>query len=86
MASRNNIRSRRAGRRISDRKSFVLKSANDASRNAKRSSSALDLEFKIIKDGAIYKVRAGKMEKINAIPKIKVEKSGLTKGSKICLK
>ena len=71
---------------MSDRRSFVLKSATDASRNAKRASNALDIEFKIIKDGNLYNVRAGKMVKIASVPKIKVGKSGLTKGSKIWLK
>ncbi len=70
---------------MSDRR-IVVKSAEDASRNAKRSSIALDLEYKIIKDGELYKVTADKMVKIASVPKIKVGKSGLTKGSKICLK
>lgn len=77
----------RAERQIASRRALV-KTANDASRNAKRSSIALDLEFEIIKNGSIYRVTGEKMVKKTALPKVAIGagKSSLTKGSRICLK
>ncbi|WP_080780204.1 hypothetical protein [Chryseobacterium phocaeense] len=84
--SRSNLRSRiRTARRNNARRelaSFAL----TASRNAKRSSIALDIPFEIIKDGAVYQFQKGKMIKTATLKKIISDKTGLTKGSKICLK
>ena len=86
MSRKDNIRSRiRISRRISDRLELV-RFAKAASHNAKRSSIALDIPFEIIKDGGIYRVFEGKMVRTSSVEKVEFAKSGLTKGSKICLK
>lgn len=89
MTIRNNFRkSRRTARTLSNRRSFVLKSANDASRNAKRASTALNIDYEVLKDGIIYRISASKMVQTRVVPKVKpaAGKTGLTKGSRICLK
>ncbi|WP_295201953.1 hypothetical protein [uncultured Chryseobacterium sp.] len=86
MSRKYNFRSQiRASRRISDRRELA-RFAKAASQNAKRSSIALNIPFEIIKDGGIYKFIDGKMVKISSIRKVESVNSGLTKGSKICLK
>lgn len=77
-----------AARRLSDRKSFVLKSAHQASRNAKRAATALNIDYEVLKDGIIYRISAGKMVKTRVVPKVEpaTGKTGFTKGSRICLK
>ncbi|AQX11207.1 hypothetical protein [Elizabethkingia meningoseptica] len=54
-----------------------------ASQNAKRISIALDIPFEIIKDEEIYQSLHGKMIKITSLNRVKANKKGLTKGSKI---
>ena len=86
MRKRNHIPRRiKAIRRKSERLE-VVRFARAASRNAKRSSIALDIPFEIIKDGGIYQVYEGNMIRTATLPKIKSDTVGLTKGSKICLK
>ncbi|MDV4043696.1 hypothetical protein CMT37_12815 [Elizabethkingia anophelis] len=75
----------RTARRISSRRELV-RFAKAASQDAKRSSRALDIPFYIIKDGAIYQVYEGSMIKTATLRKANPERSGLTKGSRICLK
>ena len=82
----NKIRSRiMASRKLSSRRELV-RFAKTASQNAKRSSIALDIPYEIIKDGGIYQVFEGSMIRTATLQKANVDKSGLTKGSRICLK
>lgn len=71
---------RAASRRV------LISIAKSASHNAKRSSIALEIPFEIIKDGGIYQVFDGSMIKTASLRKAISDKSGLTKGSRICLK
>lgn len=81
---RNHRRKRRLSEFIFERK--ILKSAKPASTNAQRTSRALNIPFEIIKDGELYVVSDGKLERKRAIRKAIPEIKGLTKGSKLCLK
>lgn len=84
--SRSNLRrSMRIARKTSVRNQLAY-FARTASHNAKRSSIALDIPFEIIKDGNIYRFKNGEMVKLDTFQKIKADKVGLSKGSKICLK
>lgn len=86
MSRINNIKSRiRVFRKMSSRRELI-KFAKAASQNAKRSSVALEIPYDIIKDGSIYKVFEGNMIKTASIRKTNIDKIGLTKGSRICLK
>ncbi|CAM3747754.1 hypothetical protein ELOC111193_18275 [Elizabethkingia occulta] len=85
--SRSNLRGRmRTARKNGARREQLANFALTASRNAKRSSIALDIPFEIIKNGAIYRFQHGEMIKTASLKKIESDRSGLTKGSKICLK
>ena len=64
----------------------LIQSAKEASADAKRSSKALNIPFDIIKNDGIYQVFDNSMIKTASILKIRSEKTGLTVGSKICLK
>lgn len=86
MSRINNIRSRiRVSRKMNSRR-VLIKFAKAASQNAKRTSVALEIPYDIIKDGSIYKVFEGNMIKTASIRKTNIDKTGLTKGSIICLK
>lgn len=84
--SRSNLISRMRTARRNRARTELASFALTASRNAKRSSIALDIPFEIIKNGAVYQFQKGKMIKTASFKKIESNKSGLTKGSKICLK
>jgi hypothetical protein len=65
---------------------ILMQYAKEASADAKRSSNALDIPFDIIKNDGIYQVFNNSMIKTASVLKVKSEKMGLTKGSKISLK
>lgn len=86
MHRRQNIKSKREIIERANERRIVVRFARDASSNAKRSSKALEISYDIIKNRAFYKVYGGNMIKIAELKKTESHKSGLTKGSVICLK
>ncbi len=63
----------------------LRRTARRASYNAQRASRVLDIPYDVIKDGVIYTVLKDKWLEAGKIDKITSEKSGLRKGSKLCL-
>jgi len=71
----------------SDERNSLLKSAANASQNAQRVSQALGLSIQIISENRLLEKHPdGSIKEIKKISKIPSLKSGLKKGSKICLK
>lgn len=81
----NRISKREMVSRANERR-IVVRFARDASSNAKRTSKALDISYDIIKNGSLYKVLDNNMIKVADIIKTPSNRSGLIKGSTICLK
>ncbi|WP_326984999.1 hypothetical protein VUJ46_10860 [Chryseobacterium sp. MYb264] len=73
-------------RRNSLRRERIASFALIASKNAKRSSIALDIPFEVIRNGIIYQFKEGKMVQKASIERMTADKGRITKGSKICLK
>ena len=86
MQRRLDIKSKREIIERANERRIVIRFAKNASSNAKRSSKALEIPYDIIKNGAIYKVYDNRMIKTAVLKKTNLNKSGLTKGSVICLK
>lgn len=68
-------------------RALLVKSANTATRRAKKISVALDLSIKIISKGElIEQLPNGEQRVIRKIKRAKSNKKGLVKGSTLCLK
>lgn len=63
----------------------LKRSARRASLNAQRASRVLDIPYTIMKSGVIYTVHKDKWTEAGRVDKIASEKTGLRKGSKLCL-
>lgn len=72
--------------RTSER-STLVKSAKTATSRALRVSTAMDLPIKIISKGVLVEqLPNGEVKEIRQIVKVKANKTGLKKGSTLCLK
>lgn len=63
----------------------LRRSARRASLNAQRASRVLDIPYSVLKSGVIYTVHKDKWVEAGKVDKITSEKTGLRKGSKLCL-
>lgn len=63
----------------------LRRTARRASLNAQRASRVLDIPYDVIKDGVIYTVVKNKWVEAGKVDKVASEKSGLRKGTKLCL-
>jgi hypothetical protein len=73
--------------KFSDERELLIRSAQTATVRATRISNALGLPIKVISGGElIERLPNGTIKKLRKISKVPSKKSGLKKGSVLCLK